>query len=204
VTRAADLRWGSHAPKGTDAARDRLLDSAAACFERVGVLKTTVEDVATHACVSRATVYRYFGGRDELILGVLLRELSRLNGRIEEVIRAQPTIEDAIVESILASMDQIRADENLALLVAPESAGQTSAVAGRSEALFARHEAFLGPLLQQAAESGVLRRRLDVKAAAEFVLRSVISLLTMSGGRQRSRDEEREFIRSFVARPLLR
>jgi len=51
------------APNDPDTARDRLLDAAEACFERSGISKTTVEDIAKQASVSRATVYRYFAGR---------------------------------------------------------------------------------------------------------------------------------------------
>src|SRR3546814_9749490 len=58
--------WRSDAPSSVDDARDRLIDAAETCFTRFGVAKTTLEDIATEAGVSRATVYRYFeGGRDE-------------------------------------------------------------------------------------------------------------------------------------------
>ena len=46
---------------------------------RWGLAKTTVEDAAREAGVSRATVYRYFpGGRDELISAVVAWEFARL------------------------------------------------------------------------------------------------------------------------------
>ena len=64
------LRWGDSAPSGAAAARDRLVDAAEACIDRFGVGKTTLDDVATEARVSRATVYRYFQNRDELVLEV--------------------------------------------------------------------------------------------------------------------------------------
>ena len=74
-------RWGAEAPEDAPAAKGRLVDAAAACFERYGVTKTSVEDIATEAHVSRATVYRYFeGGRDELVLCVGLREVRRFAG----------------------------------------------------------------------------------------------------------------------------
>ena len=39
-----------------------------ACIERWGLAKTSLEDVATEAGLSRATLYRWFaGGRDQLI-----------------------------------------------------------------------------------------------------------------------------------------
>lgn len=67
--------WRSDPPATISDARDRLIDATGRCFSRFGVAKTTLEDIASEAGVSRATVYRYFeGGRDEIILGVVLRE----------------------------------------------------------------------------------------------------------------------------------
>ena len=72
-----ELRWGDQVPAGVEAARQRLLDAAEACIDRYGLAKTTVEDIATEAKVSRATIYRYFDNRDELVLAVVLRSLDR-------------------------------------------------------------------------------------------------------------------------------
>ena len=52
------LRWGDQVPADVDAARERLIDAAEACIDRVGLAKTTVEDIAAAAKVSRATIYR--------------------------------------------------------------------------------------------------------------------------------------------------
>ena len=39
----SQLRWGTEAPNDTAAARERLVDAAEACFQRFGVMKTTIE-----------------------------------------------------------------------------------------------------------------------------------------------------------------
>ena len=60
------LRWGADAPDDIAAARERLLDAAETRFEQYGIIKTTVEDIARTAHVSRATVYRYFATTEDL------------------------------------------------------------------------------------------------------------------------------------------
>lgn len=78
------LRWGENPPADIEAARERLIDAAEECLQRFGITKTTVEDVAATASVSRATVYRYFRDRDELILAVLVRDVDRLLDRVKK------------------------------------------------------------------------------------------------------------------------
>ena len=60
---------------------DRVLDAALACVARVGVAKTTLDDVAKEAGCARATVYRCFPGRQALMRAVLDREIAAVAAR---------------------------------------------------------------------------------------------------------------------------
>lgn len=197
------LRWGADAPNDTSAARERLIDAAEACFHRYGVMKTTVEDVAATAKVSRATVYRYFDGRDAIILGVLLREAGRFLGRLSDKLAAQPDLETAVVTGVIFTVKSVRADENLALLFAPEAAGMTGSVAGASAALFDVTAEFLKPLFHAAQESGQLRPGVDLDDAAEWTLRTILSLLTVAGPRPRSAAEQYRYLQTFLVPALV-
>jgi AcrR family transcriptional regulator len=70
-------RWGNTLPKGTEQARDLLLDAADRCFERWGPAKTSLDDIAAEAQVSRVTVYRYLGSRADLFIALAIRNLHR-------------------------------------------------------------------------------------------------------------------------------
>lgn len=198
----ARLRWGEAAPTDASAARQRLLDAAESCFERFGVMKTTVEDVAAAARVSRATVYRYFEGRDELILGVLLREADRFLGRLANRLSAQPDFTSAVVEGVVFTVNAVRKDPHLALLFAPEVAGLTVSIAGASEALFQRTAEFIRPLLEGARGTGELRAGVDLDEASEWILRAVLSLLTAPGPVERTAAEQRRFLATFLVPAL--
>jgi AcrR family transcriptional regulator len=205
----AKLRWGADAPQDTATARARLLDAAEACFQRYGVVKTTVEDVAATAKVSRATVYRYFANREDLILGVLLREAGRFLGRLTVEINREPSFDRAVVESVLFTVDAVRADQNLALLFAPEAVGLTTSLAGASEALFELTADFLRPLFEDARASGEMCADIDLDEAAEWTLRAVLSLITIQGPVERDRVRQRSFLSTFLvpalaARPATR
>jgi AcrR family transcriptional regulator len=57
---------------------DAVLDATLVCITRVGVAKTTLDDVAREAGCARATVYRYFPGKQPLVNAVVAREADRL------------------------------------------------------------------------------------------------------------------------------
>jgi AcrR family transcriptional regulator len=50
-----------------DAMRERLLGAAASAFVRLGYEGTTVREILSEAKVAPATLYAYFGGKDEII-----------------------------------------------------------------------------------------------------------------------------------------
>lgn len=199
----ARLRWGTDAPFDTDAARERLINAAEACFLRYGVMKTTVEDVAAFANVSRATVYRYFAGRDELILGVLLRDGGRFLEVLGHQLDAAQDLETAIVDGVLHTLAAVERDENLALLFAPEAAGLTTSIAGASDALFEMTALFLRPHFEKGLADGTLRIGLDLDDAAEWTLRSILTLITVDGPRKRTEAQLRSFLQTYLVPALI-
>ncbi len=191
------LRWGAEAPTDSDEARERLIDAAEDCFERFGVMKTTIEDVATEARVSRATVYRYFEGRDELLLGVLMREGRRFLDRLADILASEPDFATALTEGVLFTIAAIREDHKLALLFTSDAAGTTGSIAGASEAVFALTSDFMRPYIETAAASGQLRSGLDVDEASEWMLRTVLSFLMVRGPVERDESMLRDYLVTY-------
>lgn len=197
------LRWGDEAPPDADAARARLVDAAEACFRRYGAAKTTMEDVARTARVARATVYRYFRDRDALVLEVVLRDARRFLDSLAATIERQSSFEQAIVEGVLATVAAARTDDSLALLFAPDVIGLTTSIDGAAEALFSVTAEFMRPLLHNAQRRGLMRSDVRLDDAAEWILRMVISLLTVEGPRRRTPAQQRRFLSVFLVAALL-
>ncbi|MEU8379627.1 helix-turn-helix domain-containing protein, partial [Streptosporangium sp. NPDC048865] len=61
----------------TDETRARILDAAYEQFCRMGIRRSTMDDVARRAKVSRITVYRRFATKDVLVEHVVRREFRR-------------------------------------------------------------------------------------------------------------------------------
>ena len=65
---------GAIATEVRSTTRSRILDAAFEAVRDFGVSRTTVEDVAQRAGLSRQTVYRYFPSKEHLVLALVLRE----------------------------------------------------------------------------------------------------------------------------------
>jgi AcrR family transcriptional regulator len=82
------------------AVSDRILDGALACVARVGVAKTTLDDVAREAGCARATVYRSFPGRQALLGAMVEREVARLADQLLGAAAGADTLADSVVAVI--------------------------------------------------------------------------------------------------------
>jgi AcrR family transcriptional regulator len=99
---------------------DRVLDGALACVARVGLGKTTLDDVAREAGCARATVYRCFPGKQALFLALLQREIAALGGRVVEAAAPAADLTDAIVAVILVGADTFSSHSALGFMLEHE------------------------------------------------------------------------------------
>ncbi len=109
----------------TDAAvapTDRILDAALACIARVGLTKSTLDDVAREAGCARATLYRYFPGKQPLVSALVAREARRLGAELQAATAGCEAFEDALVAMIGTAVDRLQGNTALqyVLLVEPE------------------------------------------------------------------------------------
>ncbi|MCW2944375.1 MAG: transcriptional regulator, TetR family [Actinoallomurus sp.] len=179
--------------------RERIVNAAEGCFARYGVGKTTVEDIAAAAGLSRATVYRSFaGGRDEVILTVILRDLRRFLDHLAGRLSREPSVPDAIVEGVIDAVAFVRGEPRVAALLTPEAAGHTqAAVVGAAENVLDLCADYVRPHFEIAQREGLLRADITVEGAVEFLFRIISSMIVMP-----REDEPREFLRTYVVPAL--
>jgi AcrR family transcriptional regulator len=65
---------------------DAIIAAARALFIRYGPAKTSVEEIAREAGVSKATVYNYFAGKEAVVAEVIEYERKSLIARLEEAV----------------------------------------------------------------------------------------------------------------------
>ena len=68
--------------------RGRILDAADVQFRRFGPRKTSMEEIAQKAGLSRATLYLHFSGKKELYQALLRTITIKFVGKVEQLVRS--------------------------------------------------------------------------------------------------------------------
>jgi AcrR family transcriptional regulator len=108
------------APSLSPTIEDRAVQGVLDCVARHGLTKTTFDDVAREAGCARATLYRYFGGKQALVGLTVTREAARIAAGIRDSADAEPTFEDAVVAIVVRAARELREHESLQFLFAFE------------------------------------------------------------------------------------
>jgi AcrR family transcriptional regulator len=198
----ARRRNGTGVPSDAGEAREHFLNAAEACFDRYGVSKTTMDDIAKMAGVSRPTVYRHFDDRDTLILAVVMRRAYNLIGRAQKYIRRFKAFEDQLVEGLLFLVNTGRKDPYVSLLVSPTHMDLANQVLGASAAPVQLTYDMWKPIMEEAVERGELREDLDFRAIATWLTYLQLVLV----GRldlEPDIEAQRQMLRTFVVPAFL-
>ncbi|MFN8052128.1 MAG: TetR family transcriptional regulator [Acidimicrobiales bacterium] len=92
------------APDDGDETATRILDAAAELFTTIGVRRCSLDDIAERSGVGRTTLYRRFGGRQQITEAVLAREVHRFFGSILASTAHLRGFDDLVVESFLGGL----------------------------------------------------------------------------------------------------
>jgi AcrR family transcriptional regulator len=108
------------APSG-EGVETRVVAAALRCIARWGVAKTTADDIAREAGVSRATLYRAFpGGRDVVLGSVLRHEVGRFFTTVSSELDRCETLEDLLVTGLVEAHAFLEGHDALRYLIAHE------------------------------------------------------------------------------------
>lgn len=162
-----------------------------------------MDDIAKQARVSRATVYRYFTGRDAVVSGVILRATERYLEKVQPRIAAQPDLGSAVLEFVEVTVRAATRDETIGLLFkSDDHLAGIGFAEGTSVALFELVTEFLRPVFT--SNWNDVRPGISVDDSAEWILRTILSLLTVSGPRTRSRDGLHTYLQGYLLPAIVR
>jgi AcrR family transcriptional regulator len=111
-------------------ATELILDAAVDEFERHGLRRVALDDVARRAGVSRTTIYRRFANKDDLVAAVIERENARLFAGIARKLKDAGPQTDYYTEAFTCAILEFRGHRVLHQMVLDEP-GLVLELAGR-------------------------------------------------------------------------
>ncbi len=154
-----------------NATSHRILDAAFQRIAELGLSRTTVEDVAREAGLTRQTIYRYFPSKDDLVRALIMREEERFLDGVRAAFAVDDDLEEALFNGMLYCVRFAREHPVLErmLQVDPETALPYITIRG-------------GAVVDRAQKvvAGLIRRKAWVRAdlvepVADLLVRAFIS-----------------------------
>ena len=152
-----------------------LLDAAREVVMRFGYRKTTLEDIADQAGVSRATLYYYFPGKDEVFRALIVREIDSFQRILQDAVRPDDPPEDrlmALVRARYAHLRQVRALYSVTQNIQRELLPMALDALGGLEAA---QRGLLAAILRDGMDSGRFRE-VDVELLSGAILAALRGL----------------------------
>jgi AcrR family transcriptional regulator len=162
-----------------DETRARILDAAYAQFCRMGIQRSTMEDVARRAGVSRITVYRRFASKDVLVEHVVRREFRRYFDRFLVEIEQAETVADRVVLGFVSSLRAIRGNPLIGGLIDIEPDLLVASMIGDGGQTLATVRQFVAGQLRREQHAGTVSPALNIDLAAELMVRVSASFLVI-------------------------
>jgi len=136
---------------------DSILTTARHMFIRYGIQKTSLEEIARISRVAKATIYTYFGNKDQVFMDVLNREVADISARILEA-----------VEQVMSPLEKLRAFIFTSTRVVRESADILNLHSGIIDRLlpksisihkllFSEQTATLQAILKEGVKKGIFK-----------------------------------------------
>jgi AcrR family transcriptional regulator len=183
-----------------DGRREKVLDAAYACFVRHGVRKTTMEDIAAAAGMSRPALYQYVRSKDDAYRRLSARVYEGALHEARAAGDAPGTLAqrlDRILAVKLALTERLFADSPYA----HELVGRNALVAGEMERRFLADlvELLAGTITGAAADADLPLGAANAREIAELALALTRGLEAEHTDLDRRRDRLRNGIALLVA-----
>ena len=183
-----------------DLAAQKILDGAAQAFTLLGVSGAGMGEIARYAGCSRGTLYRYFKNRHELHVAFVNDRAMRLVAELRVELQDIDDPAQRLCEYILRAVQKVRNNPAMAAWFEPAESGITARMSRGSEVIGSLADAFVSNLSNASSRHAPLRDAPPGGMGARWMVRVILSLLTMPGD---SEQEERVLIERFVVPAFL-
>ncbi len=174
--------------------RERLLRCAAEVLARDGI-GSSMESIANRAGVTRMTVYRQLGTREQMLIAVLVHEAGQVASRLAALLddHSRP-FPERLVDAVVAAVTAVRSSPVLTLFVERVTPTQVEEL-DRGAMFLSGVWEFLLPYFEEPAVEESLRS--TPERTVDWTLRQVLLQLVVRGRSNQGEDELRDELATF-------
>jgi TetR/AcrR family transcriptional regulator, repressor for uid operon len=182
----------------------RILDVAYELFCHMGIQRTTMEDVARRAGVSRITVYRRFATKAALVDRLVRREIRRYFDQFLIDIAHAETAAERVVLGFVSSLRALRTNPLIGGLMVADPNALVPSTIGDGGRTLATVRGFVAGQLRREQDAGNVATTVNVDIVAELMVRVCSSFLVIPSHIVDLDDDEqlRDVARQFLV-PML-
>lgn len=155
---------------------DEILDAARSVFERDGVRDGSMSAIAKSAGIGRATLYRYYPGKDALLTAFVLREARELFALLDEELGGSDDLRSLLDRGLLRALAYLRSHTLLQRVLREEPESILPLLTVDAAPLLNAAVDFATPYIERAVKAERITA-VDPRAAAEWAARILLSLL---------------------------
>lgn len=167
----------------------RILDAAVECVRQWGIDKTSLNDIAKQARVTRPTVYRYFSSRNEVLTTAMLQSGVNLGRRMMAHIDSFEDPADRFIEALLFALAEFPKEPYLGIILQTDLNSYVS-----QDAMNNAQGWDLSMMLTREILRDVDIPEADLEEITEVTIRMILSLLLMKGPKPRPPEDWRAFL----------
>jgi len=181
-----------------------VVDAAARCFQRWGIARTRIEDIAAEVGMARPHIYRHFESKEAIVHAVVLREIRHHHLRLAQRFPLRGPAEPLILGCLISGIFDAAKDSDTAFLVGADTVSLTAGMLASSEAVVAEVSRHWTPLLEYARKRGELLEGVDIPAATRwltFLEFSYLALPALTPGRDVLTVQFKSFVLPALLKP---
>jgi AcrR family transcriptional regulator len=156
--------------RGRQARHDRILDASARLFAEHGFAKTSVDEIAAAAGVSKGLVYDHYDSKEELLAAVFWRLVEQWDAEtLRDAHFDESDIPASLGRVIAASIRALRRNKLLARILTQDIRSLLPSERDNATAFVVRYCEQLAAVLAHGVQAGQLRADLDAAHTAEII-----------------------------------
>ena len=156
--------------------REVVLEAALSALLDFGARRTSMGEIARRSGVSPATLYRWFGSKDDIVIAVFVREARQFASEVQASIDLGASPEDQLADAAVLVAERLRSQPLMRRLIDTEPESVLPQLTVDAAPLIEAGTAFLSAHVRRVANAAGLPH-VEADALAEVLVRTVHSLL---------------------------